>query len=196
MMKIHGQLTVSISEGDEMKGVYFLSGIYGAGKSTLGEKLSEKLSIRCFHASDLISQINVEKYVATKNVNDIKNNQDILIEEVSNLRVKHEEFILIGHFAIFDKANCVKEIHKEVFRQLGLTAIILLEITTSKAIEHLYNRDFKKYVPEEIDALANAEHSLAQQVAKDNKIPIFIRQMDFLTDIDEIEKFIEVEVRN
>jgi len=41
-------------------GTYFLAGIYGVGKSTIGEKLSTVLDIPFYSAGDLISQVNGE----------------------------------------------------------------------------------------------------------------------------------------
>ncbi len=45
-------------------GVLFLAGIYGVGKSTLGETLSQRQGIPFYSAGDLISQVNAEIYGA------------------------------------------------------------------------------------------------------------------------------------
>ena len=44
------------------KGVVFIAGTYGVGKSTLCDKLCRKLNIPAFSAGDLISEINGETY--------------------------------------------------------------------------------------------------------------------------------------
>ena len=61
------------------KGIYFFAGIYGVGKSTLCQKLSQITSIPFYSAGDLISEINGEIYGASKAVKDKNKNQDILI---------------------------------------------------------------------------------------------------------------------
>ena len=174
-----------------MDGVIFLAGIYGTGKTTLGNELSVRLGLPCFQASELITERNGEKYGATKHVKDVKNNQDILAEAVADLRKKHEAFIMTGHFAIFDKAHKVAEIPQEVFGRLGLSAIVLLETTTEKVIQHIRGRDGKEYTAAEIDTLSQAERRLAKQAAERVGIPLHIRQMDFVNDGTEIVKALQ-----
>lgn len=171
-------------------GVIFLAGIYGTGKTTVGKELSVRLSIPCFQASELIAEHNGEHYGITKHVKDVRNNQDILAEVVADLRAQHSAFLLTGHFAIFNKMHNVVEIPQEVFGQLGLSAIVLLETTTEKVIQHIRARDGKDYTTAEIDALARTERRLAKQAAERNGIPLYIRLMDFCIDGVEIEKYI------
>lgn len=47
-------------------GIIFLAGIYGVGKSTLSVKLSKKLHIPEYSASNLISKYNDEMYGKNK----------------------------------------------------------------------------------------------------------------------------------
>ena len=42
-------------------GVIFVAGSYGVGKSTLCEKLSYRMDLPFYSASDLISEVNGEK---------------------------------------------------------------------------------------------------------------------------------------
>ena len=64
------------------KGIIFVAGTYGVGKSTLCDKLSKKLNIPSYSSGDLISEINGEIYGANKVVKDKTANQNILISAV------------------------------------------------------------------------------------------------------------------
>ena len=63
-------------------GTIFISGAYGVGKSGLCGSLSSMLNIPAFSASDLISNVNGEKYGANKIVQNVEDNQNILIMAV------------------------------------------------------------------------------------------------------------------
>ena len=57
--------------------VIFVAGIYGVGKSTLCEKLSQRMSIPSYSAGDLISRVNGERYGATKR--DVMEKMDVFL---------------------------------------------------------------------------------------------------------------------
>ena len=70
-----------------MKGVIFVAGVYGVGKSTLCEKLSKELSIPFYSSGDLISKVNGELYGANKVVKDKSKNQNIISEPVEEISI-------------------------------------------------------------------------------------------------------------
>jgi len=177
------------------KGVIFIAGIYGVGKSTVAEQLSKSLGLPCFHASELITAKNNEAYGATKHVSDVGGNQNILADAVAELKEKHDAFILTGHFAIFSRDNKVVEVPQEVFGKLGLSAIVLLETTVERAIQNIDKRDGKSYSAKDIEELQQAERRQAEQVFAQCNITLHIRQMDFSTDAVEVEKMMREETK-
>lgn len=90
------------------KGVIFIAGTYGVGKSTLCDKLCRKLNIPAFSAGDLISEINGETYGKNKVVKNKIANQNILISAVEKKLSLYPTFLLAGHFCIFDKSDEVE----------------------------------------------------------------------------------------
>lgn len=174
-------------------GVIFIAGVYGTGKTTVAKELSKRLAVPCFQASELIADYNGEHYGATKHVKDVRHNQAILNEAVANLRTKHKTLILTGHFAIFSGEHAVEVVPQEIFWQLGIAAIVLLETTVERVKRHIRERDGREYAETEISALAEAEHRLAEQAAEQNGIPLYIWQMNFSTDCAEIAKIIQSE---
>lgn len=170
-----------------MEGVIFIAGIYGVGKSTLCEKLSNELRIPFYSSGDLISKVNGELYGANKVVKDKNKNQSILAEAVNKILLMYPSILLAGHFCIFNKNTEVDILPEEVFLQLNIQKIVLLETTEEIIINHLSKRDDKFYSVAQIAAIKEAEHTQALKVAAKLKKPLIIQQMKFCDkDVDEI----------
>lgn len=170
-----------------MNGVIFVAGIYGVGKSTLCEKLSKELSIPFYSAGDLISKINGESYRTNKVVKDKSQNQDILADAIHQISLKHPFILLAGHFCIFDKNTEVDVLPEDVFSQLNLQKIVLLETSEKIIIRHLSKRDNKTYSIKQIATIKKTEYAQAAKIASELKKPLIIHQMKFCdSDVDDI----------
>ena len=170
-----------------MNGVYFIAGVYGVGKSTLCKKISTHLGIPFYSSGDLISNVNGELYGANKVVKDKAQNQNILVSAVNQLYLRYPTILLAGHFCIFDKNTKVDILPEDVFAQLKILKIILLEADEEIIIDHLSKRDNKFYSKEQIIKIQSTERSQALKIASEIEIPIVIHQMKFDDcDIDEI----------
>lgn len=170
-----------------MNGLYFIAGVYGVGKSTLCEKISTVSGIPFYSSGDLISNVNGESYGANKTVKDKVQNQNILVSAVNQLYLHYPTMLLAGHFCIFDKNTKVDILPADVFSQLKILKIILLEAEAEIIINHLSKRDNKSYSKEQIIELQSIERAQALKIASELKIPIEIHQMKFDDcDIDEI----------
>ena len=105
-----------------LKKLCFIAGIYGVGKTTLCEKIKNKVGIEFFSASDIISQVNGEKYGKNKLVKNEKRNQEILISKIKKLK-DVEKILLNGHFCIFDNNNYVIQLPIDTYSALDLSLI-------------------------------------------------------------------------
>jgi len=157
----------------------FFAGIYGVGKSTLCENISNITKIPFYSASDLISDINGEKYGATKSVSDKNINQKILIKSVKQKLSQNNSILLAGHFCILDKKNQIEYLPEFVFQELNISKIILLEADIQKIIHNLSSRDNKIYTPELIEALMKSESLQAFKVSQYLNIPLIVHRMQF-----------------
>lgn len=157
----------------------FFAGIYGVGKSTLCGNINTITKIPFYSASDLITDINGEKYGANKSVSDKDINQKILIESVKQKLSQNNCILLTGHFCILDKKNQIEYLPEFVFPELSISKIILLEADRQKIIHNLSSRDNKSYTPELIDTLLKAESSQAFKVSQDLGIPLIVHNMHF-----------------
>ena len=146
-------------------GVYFLAGIYGVGKSTLGNELSRQMNMPFFSAGDLISEVNGETYGANKVVANKSENQSILAQRVRQLLVKHPKILLAGHFCIVNSMGKVDPLPKHVFGELSIEKIVLLEADATQIADHLSRRDGRQYPTELIEQMAETEREMAYSIA-------------------------------
>lgn len=174
------------------KGIIFIAGSYGVGKSTLCKKLEEILNISSFSAGDLISEINGEIYGKNKVVKNKTVNQNILIDEAKTKLLNTPTFILAGHFCIFNVANEVEILPEFVYKELPISKIILLETEPDRVLQNIKNRDDKTYAKETVVKLIETEHEQAIRNSYVLGIPLFIHKMKFdETDVAKIANIIQ-----
>lgn len=159
--------------------VIFVAGVYGVGKSTLCNMLSEALNIPTFSSGDLISEKNGEKYGVNKYVNNKENNQNLLINAVKDKITESSTILLAGHFCIFNSDNEIDYLPEFVYKELHLTKIILLEADASVIVGNLQSRDRKNYAIENLNKLLVAEKRQAIKIAKELNIPLILHKMNY-----------------
>lgn len=165
---------------DSLKnGVYFITGAYGVGKTSLCDKLKEILSIPYFSASELISVRNNETYGASKAVKNKAENQNILKKVIEQRLLKYPIILLNGHTAIFKKDRAIDLLPIQAFHYFHLRAIILLETTPDILLKHLEGRDNIIYSTGEISALIDAENQQCQILSTELKIPLLRHIMQY-----------------
>ena len=174
-------------------GTIFVAGIYGVGKSTLCDKLSTILKIPNFSAGDLISAVNDENYGANKVVKDKEENQNILVSQVKQLLKVTPSIILAGHFCIFDVNGNVDVLPSNVFYDLEIETMILLEASTSQIIKNLSERDKKEYSEKQISFLQKTESKKAHESAASINCNLYVHHMffdetDVTTCLSQIER--------
>lgn len=174
------------------KGIFFIAGVYGVGKSTLCSKLKDYLKIPSFSAGDLISEVNGELYGKNKVVSDKNANQSILIHAVKNKLLQTPTILLAGHFCIFNAMNEVVLLPEFVYKEMPLLKIILLEAEPNRIFENIQNRDNKAYSKESLNELIEKERKQAIKISSDLNIPLTIHHMKFdKTDIDTLTSNIQ-----
>ena len=158
-------------------GTIFIAGVYGVGKSTLARELALIKKIPHYSSSALISAINGEQYGRNKSVKDKYRNQDILTACVSQLLEETEQIILTGHFCILGDQNKVEELPQNVFYNLELDSIVLLEASPDRIVCNLHTRDGIQYPLDTIRALSVQERTCAQLVSNVLGCPLVIHHM-------------------
>lgn len=173
-----------------MMGVIFITGCYGVGKSTIMHNLSSRTSIPCFSASRLISEATGEKYGKNKYVSDKNSNQIRLVSAIEKKLKKYPQIFLDGHFCIFKEGNAIDILPLTDLAQMHFEKILLLEAEPNIILKNLSNRDGKEYTLENITNLMDIEHQQAVKFSNENKIPLYVYQMQLDGfDLDKILAF-------
>jgi len=165
--------------GKLRNGVYFITGAYGVGKTSLCDKLKEILSVPYFSASELISVQNNEAYGVNKAVKNKVENQNILKRAIEQKLLEHPTILLNGHTAIFKKDRTVDLLPIQAFLFFHITAIILLETTSDILLKHLNGRDNIIYSTDEISALTAAEKQQSRLISAELNIPLVRHAMQY-----------------
>lgn len=160
-------------------GTIFIAGIYGVGKSTLCDELSNRSNIPSYSAGDIISAVNGETYGSHKSVTDKNRNQSILSNKVRKLLCDNPTIILAGHFCIFNEQGQVDCLPEDVFFELDIKKIFLLTASAERICENLYQRDGIQYSKNQIVNLQNTEQSLAEKTSAILGCPLYIHEMKF-----------------
>lgn len=174
------------------KGIIFVAGTYGVGKSTLCDKLSKKLNIPSYSSGDLISEINGEIYGANKVVKDKTANQNILISAVKRKLSLNPVFMLAGHFCIFNKSGEVELLPEFVYKEMPISKLILLETEIDTIINNIRSRDNKLYSLDAIKSLILTERKQAEIISEQLNLPLYVHKMNFdQTDVEKISDIIQ-----
>lgn len=174
------------------KGIIFVAGTYGVGKSTLCDKLSKKLNIPSYSSGDLISEINGEIYGANKVVKDKTANQNILISAVKRKLSLNPVFMLAGHFCIFNKSGEVELLPEFVYKEMPISKLILLETEIDTIINNIRSRDNKLYSLDAIKSLILTERKQAEIISEQLNLPLHVHKMNFdHTDVEKISDIIQ-----
>ena len=156
-------------------GVIFLAGVHGVGKSFLGDKVSKLIEIEHLSASELIKETKKNtNWAKDKSIDYIDENQLALISAL-NQRLKQEKDILLdGHFVLKSSNGNINNISTNVFSNLHLNGVILLEEDSVVIANRLNVRDGEIVSLKSIKELAFQEKNHAINVCNSIEIPLII----------------------
>lgn len=156
-----------------------VAGSYGVGKSTLCKEISKLTKIPFFSAGDLIGNVVGEDYSRDKKIKNISNNQNVLSYQVKELLLVHKKIILAGHFCVYNSNSEICLINDDLFSNLYISKILLLEAPAKVIFEHLLIRDKCEYDVKQLDTLLNYERKQATNVSKLINVDIIYYQMKY-----------------
>lgn len=152
--------------------IIFIGGIHGVGKTTLCKKISAELPIEHFSSSELISMLDSQKIRNDKIAEDIKGNQNLLLDAVEHFLHDSKVYLLDGHFCLIDGDYSIKKIPIKTFESLGIKGIIILSDDEEKILERLKGRDNRNYSLEFIRDFQENEITYGKYVADKIKVPL------------------------
>lgn len=152
----------------------FLSGVHGVGKSYFCNLVLNRLGIKSYSASTLISSRRKRGFSADKLIPDIDENQFMLIEAIGELRSQGHEFILDGHFCLLNEVGEITRISSDTYTSLSPDAIILLTEKPETIADRRLHRDGVRQAVVEIDKFQMAEKQYAEEISALLRIPLVV----------------------
>ncbi len=147
-------------------GIIFVAGIHGVGKTTLCNIVKEKLNINTFSSSALIQKANRQKNFIDKHTDNVKENQDILLQAIHQYIDQKNIAMLDGHFILINGNNELEKVPVTTFKGMNIISVILIIDDPQQILERLVNRDNHKYDLEFIKKFQAEEISLAKEVCR------------------------------
>ncbi|GIO28293.1 ATP-binding protein [Ornithinibacillus bavariensis] len=159
----------------------FLAGVHGVGKSTLGARIKDKLSVKCMSVSDLIRKSGNNLKQEDKYTAGISHNQELWKEELKKLSIEESILLLDGHFCLLNEEGEVTSLPFSTFNNTKMKSIILMKHKPEVLRERLLSRDKVDYSLELIRELQETEVERAYNYSKIKNVKMFI--------YDEVEPF-------
>ncbi|WHX49385.1 ATP-binding protein [Paenibacillus woosongensis] len=172
-----------------MKGLIFIGGVHGVGKTTICESLVNTYQIPAYSASNIISKLKKQNLPSEKLIPDIDINQALLIAGLKDIKAMKNIFFLDGHFCLLNEKRDISKISDQVFQQIEPIAFIIVTDTVSRIVERLKRRDNIDYEFNLIEQFQNEEIRHAVSLSHNLNIPHYIYNQNLHSEND-IHKFI------
>ena len=152
--------------------IFFVGGIYGAGKSSLCRQLSAPLRAEHVMASELIQYAPDPDDATRKSVANVAETQERLLLALEQRKRRTTNMLLDGHFCVLDPTSQIVRISLDVFRAINPAALLLVEAEPDEVKERLEHREARPYDLDLIKRLAAEERSHAEYVSSALLIPL------------------------
>ena len=169
--------------------IIFVGGIHGVGKTSLCEKLSNRIGLNYFSASQLIrKQKDRHRDSKDKAVKDISNNQEILLTAINQF-IDHNLIVLLdGHFCLLNLNYEIIQIPQKTFEDISPIAIIILYDSILNIYRKITNRDGVNYDIDLLSSFQDKEIEYSMDIANKLEVPYLL--FDVLSDISVVVEFI------
>lgn len=158
----------------EVKEVQLICGVHGVGKTVFAKKLSQRLLLEYYSASELIKEMANREISDYKKVQHISDNQELLLEALSE--INDTQYILDGHLCLVNTQNKIERISYSIFQAMNIENIFLVVDMPEKIQHRLRNRDNQIWNPGFIASFQQEEFVYAKYLAKKMNIPLKIIQ--------------------
>ena len=153
-----------------MSNLLFIGGIHGAGKGTICRKICEQTKLIHLTASNVLKWDEISN-VDNKKVKDIPLTQARLIEGLRKYENDKNDYLLDGHFCLFNSHGDVEKIPIETFKEISPKLVIVVTAEAKIIQDRLRNRDDTVYSSETLEHMQSAEVTYATEIASLLKVP-------------------------
>lgn len=148
-----------------LKGIAFIGGIHGVGKSTICKAICEKTGLKYLSASEVLKWQELNTDSTNKQVADISYTQDRLVTGLRTIVEDRYKYLLDGHYCLVNTQNIVAEIPVDTFRQINPYSLNLIIDDVSAIKDRLEKRDNKPYDKDLLTEMQDAEVFYAQKLS-------------------------------
>lgn len=154
--------------------IIFVAGIHGVGKTYLGGPAAKELGLLHATASQLIrEERGLSSWGDDKRVSSVDENQAALISAVRRHLANGQRLLLDGHFVLRTAVGEHTEIDVQVFADLGIGAVILLEAPHETVHGRLVTRGDSSWTAQELSAFSQREAEHAKNVSSQLGIELY-----------------------
>lgn len=148
----------------------FIGGIHGAGKGSICREICKQTNLVHLTASDVLKWSEISD-IDNKKVKDIPSTQKRLIEGLRKLRNDKKNYLLDGHFCLFNSSGDIEKVGIETFKDIEpkLIAVVIADIGLIQT--RLKKRDGKVYNTKTLDSMQTTELTHAIQIAAVLNVP-------------------------
>lgn len=170
----------------------FIAGIHGTGKTYLCQSYASNNEITHKSSSDIIrgEKLNTN-WSKDKRTESLDENQIALRDGVKKIIATGSKLLLDGHFTLINSRAEITPLHHETFRNLGISAVILIEANEGTISKRIQERDSERPAVN-IKDFTNTERDHAKHVCKLLSLPLKIlhepTKEEFFEAVNEIIK--------
>lgn len=168
-----------------------VAGIHAVGKSFLCAPFAEMRGWKHRSASQLIKEeLGSANWSENKQVNDADTNQRALVAAVRRANANGDQLLLDGHFVLRGRNDELIPLGPDVFADLNLNGVVLLEARPELILERLLTRDGVNRELADIAAFLDAERIQAKRVCSTLSCPLIELTEpaleDFIVELDNL----------
>lgn len=170
--------------------IVFVAGVHGVGKGTLCKKIMSFSEVEHVTASDLIRQR--KELNKRKGVEGLLDNQELLLQSLSELSFVNKTLLLDGHFCLFNSNMEIFNIPIELYKTINISNILLITSKPETIYERILSRDKGDSGLElqHISSLQKAEIEHATLISSALNIPLMIVDNDGCLDSNQLKKLL------
>ncbi len=153
-----------------MNKLIFIGGIHGVGKGTICDKVCEQTDFVHISASEILRWNEISR-PDNKKVENIQNTQDRLIAGLDRFLKKNEDYLLDGHFCLFNSEGQVEKVPIETFEKISPKLIVVVTAKIDIIKGRLEKRDNKLYDFDLLRNMQTSEKEYAQKISSKLNVP-------------------------
>lgn len=163
--------------------ITFIGGIHGVGKGTCCDRLSEQTKFKHLTSSDVLRWNEIKEDTRNKNVSDINFTQERLIAGLREIIESRVQYILDGHFCLWNSTFEVEKIASKTFQDILPRAIAVVTRSPSEIQKNIEKRDGKVMDIQSLHDMQEVELDHAKHISDLIKVPFFEIKTDDTRDL-------------